>query len=116
VPLTGLRDGRRAAPPGCLAHFVGRHLERRPNVVESARERQDARDRHPSVRDRRWPDPGGQEAIVPIATGDQPLERRTIGRGNDADHRTILFSGYSTMPCAPAAFNFGIRSRTVVLR
>src|SRR5205085_8156221 len=27
-------------------------------------------------------------------------------------HGTILFSGYSTMPVAPAAFSFGIRSRT----
>ena len=30
-------------------------------------------------------------------------------------HMTILFSGYSTMPWPPAAFSFGIRSRTVRL-
>ena len=31
----------------------------------------------------------------------------------DAHHRTILLSGYSTMPCARAAFSRGISSRTV---
>ena len=30
----------------------------------------------------------------------------------DSHHSTILFSGYSTMPCACAAFSFGIRCRT----
>src|SRR5258706_16126410 len=28
-------------------------------------------------------------------------------------YRTILFNGYSTMPCARAALSLGIRSRTV---
>src|SRR5581483_1825445 len=33
----------------------------------------------------------------------------------DSDHHiTILFRGYSTMPCAPASFSRGIMLRTVV--
>src|SRR5689334_8077620 len=38
-----------------------------------------------------------------------------VGDGLQAvpSYKTILFNGYSTMPCACAPFNFGIRSRTV---
>src|ERR1051325_11204415 len=43
----------------------------------------------------------------------QLADRLTFGRGNDAHQSTILLSGYSTMPWPPAAFSFGIRSRTV---
>jgi hypothetical protein len=64
---------------------------------------------------------------------EERLHRAPIGRLNDPHHllttnheprttnheprtrtyTTILFSGYSTMPWPPAAFTFGIRSRTV---
>ena len=39
--------------------------------------------------------------------------RIAVDRAHRSRHSTILLSGYSTMPCARAAFSRGIRSRTV---
>src|SRR6185369_13834859 len=50
---------------------------------------------------------------VPYALRCEQLAHRVpIGRCHDS-HSTILLSGYSTIPWPPAAFSFGIRSRTV---
>src|SRR5262249_30298481 len=59
------------------------------------------------------PHAADDRAIVMSAARQQTLDGGTIGRGDDADHRTILFRGYSTMPWAPAALSRGMRSRTV---
>ena len=36
-----------------------------------------------------------------------------LGTGDSTSYSTTLFSGYSTIPVAPAAFSFGTTSRTV---
>ena len=44
---------------------------------------------------------------------DEPIHRRAVVGRDDAHQRTILLSGYSTIPSARAALRRGIRSRTV---
>src|SRR5712692_3062123 len=50
--------------------------------------------------------------VAPPAAGEESLGGG-IGQSEDAHHSTILFSGYSTIPCACAAFSRGIICRTI---
>src|ERR1700687_5477760 len=49
--------------------------------------------------------------VATLARGEQPLLHRT-GQFYDSHHSTILFRGYSTIPCAFAALSFGKICRT----
>src|SRR5712692_6842883 len=49
--------------------------------------------------------------VAPPAAGEESLGGR-VGQSEDSHHTTILFSGYSTIPCACAAFNRGMICRT----
>src|SRR5690606_39755139 len=51
--------------------------------------------------------------VARFVTGDQCVDRLPIRRPDDPHHSTILFRGYSTIPCAPAALSCGMSSRTV---
>src|SRR5581483_7443108 len=52
-------------------------------------------------------------AVHRLVAGEHPRQRPPVRRVDDLHHSTILFNGYSTIPCARAAFSRGIRSRTV---
>ena len=59
-----------------------------------------------------------ERGVVGRIDGQQAAERARIRCGDDLQHGsiryiTILLSGYSTMPSAPAALRRGMRSRTV---
>ena len=88
---------------GLLAHFVFRDFNRRPHIVEPAREAEQravAAFAH-AVDDRA--DAAIQRAVSTRVASEEPVDGGAIRGVQDPEHHsTILLSGYSTMPWARA--------------
>src|SRR5205823_7566002 len=81
-----------------IVHFVRCNFQRTLQAIELPGEPQQGRVavRAHAVDD--GADPSLERAIAAAAAGEQTVECRAVGRGNNANHSTILFNGYSTIP------------------